>query len=357
VFGIPTSLDGIDSYDLLPLPARRELSLRAQTPTESARSEDESVASFYTRHFGPATVDLIAAPLLGGIHAGDVSRLSVQAVAPRLVDAVSTGSLWRSAAPPAHGGDGLFRALEGGMSEIVDAIALRFPPGSVRLNTDARRVSRSNDGWTIDYVDGRDHTTTSLAANAAIIATPAHAAAAILSNTDVELSALCAEVPYVSTASVALAWPRSSISHPLSGSGFVVAHELNRPRITACTWVSSKWEHRAPEGTTLLRAFLGGATDPDVLNLPDDALVGIATLELSAVLGITGPSLMSRVFRWPRAGAQHVVGHAQRLDRIDARLASLPQLFLSGSGFHSIGLPDCIADGRATAIKAIASLR
>ena len=99
----------------------------------------------------------------------------------------------------------------------------------------------------------------------------------------------------------------------------------------------------------LLRAFLGGASDPGAVELTDDALVDIATKDVSAVLRITGAPHLARVQRWPRAGAQHNVGHAARLSRVDERLAALPGLFVAGSGFHSIGVPDCVADGRAAA--------
>ena len=97
----------------------------------------------------------------------------------------------------------------------------------------------------------------------------------------------------------------------------------------------------------LFRAFLGGATDPSVLDETDDALVAIATRDLSSVLGISGPPQLMTVHRWRNAGAQHNVGHAARLDRMIRRLELLPGLFVAGSGFRSIGVPDCIADGRA----------
>ena len=105
----------------------------------------------------------------------------------------------------------------------------------------------------------------------------------------------------------------------------------------------------------LFRAFLGGATDPSVLDETDDALVAIATRDLSSVLGISGPPQLVTVHRWRNAGAQHNVGHAARLDRMTRRLELLPGLFVAGSGFRSIGVPDCIADGRAAGALAGAS--
>ena len=192
------------------------------------------------------------------------------------------------------------------------------------------------------------------AARAVILAAPAHAAARLLAATDAPLAALCSEVPYVSTVSVALAWPRASVDHPLAGSGFVVARQHSELRISACTWVSSKWSDRARPGMVLLRAFLGGASDADAIDLADAALVDIATEDISSVLRISAAPHFVRVQRWPRAGAQHNVGHAARLARVEQRLETLPGLFVAGSGFHSIGVPDCVADGRAAAARAAA---
>jgi oxygen-dependent protoporphyrinogen oxidase len=164
-------------------------------------------------------------------------------------------------------------------------------------------------------------------------------------------------VPYVSTVSVALAWPRSSVLHPLAGTGFVVARRQSDARITACTWVSSKWDGRAPEGTALLRAFLGGAHDPDVTTLTDDALIAIVRTDLGRVLGIAGAPLLSRVYRWPNAGAQHTVGHLDRVETIERCLARHGGVFVAGSGFRAVGIPDCVADARRVAGEAAEYLR
>jgi oxygen-dependent protoporphyrinogen oxidase len=98
-----------------------------------------------------------------------------------------------------------------------------------------------------------------------------------------------------------------------------------------------------------MRTFVGGARDPRALDRSDDALVGLSLAALTPLLGITGPPILTRVYRWERASAQHEVGHAARLVAIDRKLADKPGLFLTGSGFRGVGIPDCVADGRATA--------
>jgi oxygen-dependent protoporphyrinogen oxidase len=290
---------------------------------------------------------LIAEPLLGGIHAGTIEQLSMRALFPRLLEMEAHGSVLRSlrrTRQPAV--DGVFRSPAGGMMEIVSAIQQRLDPVSIRLDVRAAALRRSEDGWTVESDRDRH------GARAVILALPAHGAARLLESVDEEAARLCADVPYASTTSVTLAWPRHAIEHELAGSGFVVARVPGAPRIKACTWVSSKWTGRAPAGWALLRVFIGGAADPGAATLTDEELIATAVGDLSAPLGIRTPPALSRVHRWRDAGAQHNVGHLERVRRIENRLAATPGIIIAGSGFRSVGIPDCIADGRSAAAAA-----
>ncbi len=340
VLGIPTSLAALWRYDLLGWPARLRVALEPLVPGSSA--EDESVAAFFRRRFGAATVGLIAEPLLGGIHAGDVEQLSMRSVFPRLMAAArQRGGIARNLAGVPRGADtGMFRALRGGMADLVAAIERALPRGAVRTSSAAATIARHGSGWTVTA--GADR----IDASAVILSSPAHAVASLLRPLDAEAARLCDTVPYVSTTSVALGWKRRDVSHPLAGSGFVVARRHNNARITACTWVSSKWEHRAPPDHVLLRAFAGGAHDPGAVDLDDQALIDMAVRDLAPLLGISAAPLLTRVFRAQNAGAQHLVGHAARIAALARRIATVPGLFVAGSGFESIGIPDCVANGR-----------
>jgi protoporphyrinogen/coproporphyrinogen III oxidase len=351
VLGLPTSLGAVARYDLLDWTARARLALEPMMPRQDRA--DESVASFFRRRFGRAAVDLIAEPLLGGIHAGDVEARSMLSLFPWLVEAerMAGGVLRNLAArtPPASGGP--FRALRAGMGELVDALVAALPPGSVRAHATVARLEKATASWRVtaagEVVD----------AAAVIVTTPAHAAVRLVAPVDDHAARLWSAVPYVSTACVALGWRRSDVAHPLAGSGFVVARRYNRLRITACTWVSSKWEGRAPPDHVLLRAFIGGAHDPRAVDLEDEALAAIAVRDVSTTLDITTPPMLVRVFRARNAGAQHTVGHRERTAELSARLRALPGLFAAGSGFEAIGIPDCIRHGRLTAAAAAEYVR
>lgn len=347
LLGIPSSWRSLASYTLLPPLSRARLAFEPFIPTQNAGG-DESIAGFFSRRFGSATVDRLAQPLLGGIHAGDVHALSVRALFPRLVEAErSDGVLrWARRTAKARTAEGAFRSLPGGMSDLVHAIEKRIPAGAVRLGEAVRRLESADHAWSLTT------DTSTVSARAVILACPASVAGSLLAPIDREAADLCAAVRYVSTVSVALAWPRAAVGHPLEGSGFVVVRATNTLRITACTWVSSKWDHRAPAGHVLLRAYVGGAHDPEAVDLGDDEMIDVVVRELSAILSIAVPPELARVFRWKQAGAQHTIGHTARIGELERVLSRHQGLFVTGSGFRSIGIPDCIADGRAVAAEA-----
>ena len=352
LLGIPLTWQALLKYDLLPWPARLRMAMEPLVPPRQSQ-DDESIGSFFRRRFGRATVDLIAQPLLGGIHAGEIEQLSMRALFPRLLEAERTDGhvlKMRQAQARAEGPNHVaseagFRSLRDGMTTLVRALESSLPSDAIRYGSAAERIEPGPEGWRVTAANA------SFDARAVVIAAPAFVAAKLFEPIDAEAARLCAEVPYVSTASVALAWPRTAIAHPLTGTGFVVARRASDVRITACTWVSSKWEHRAPEQFALLRAFIGGAHDPDVVDLEDQELARIARTDLERVLGISASPVLTRVYRWRRAGAQHNVGQRARMDAIERRLAQHPGLLVAGSGFRSVGIPDCIADARAVVAR------
>jgi oxygen-dependent protoporphyrinogen oxidase len=234
---------------------------------------------------------------------------------------------------------------------MVDALVRAIGDAHIRTNADVMLVRRaSSHGFVVNTASGE-----SLHARAVVLATPAYVTSSLVKGMDDDLSRACGEVRYASAATVALAFQRAAVAHPLNGSGFVVPR-VEGTGLLAASWLSSKWPHRAPDGRVLLRTFVGGARDPQALDRSDAELVTLSMTALRALLGIRGEPLFTRVYRWPRANAQHEVGHLDRLAGIERALARHPGLFVTGSGFRGVGIPDCVADGRATAKQVAAWL-
>jgi protoporphyrinogen/coproporphyrinogen III oxidase len=346
--GFPLRFGALAGASLFSVGGRLRMAAEMFVPRRDDHGDaDESIAAFVRRRFGDEAVDYLAEPLLAGIHAGDAERLSMRALFPRLLEAErQAGSVLRSfrALRITPSPRGAFVSLPGGTGELVSAVTAALKPGTLTLGARVHELRRTGA-----YVVSSD--AGSVDARAVVLATPAYVSAALLRKFDASLAALCDQVPYASTATVALGYRRDQVAHPLRGTGFVVPR-VERMALMAGTWVSSKWPGRAPADHVLLRGFVGGGRDPHRLDRSDDELVALVREELSDLLGIHGEPVITRLFRWTRQSPQYEVGHLQRVAAIDARLSAIPGLFVAGSGFRAIGIPDCISDGRATAARA-----
>lgn len=349
--GLPTRIQPLLSSPLFSWAAKLRMGAEVLLPANV--HDDESIGAFIRRRFGDQAREYLAEPLLAGIHAGDVDRLSVHALFPVLVEAERThGSVLRALAKRQRPtpSQSAFVSLPGGMNDLVSSLLARLDPSTIHYRASA--VGITADGpYTIRF-EAREP----IRARAVIVAAPAWSAADLIESIDPQLASLCREIPYVSSATVSFGLRREQVRHTLNGHGFVVPSS-ERHAVMAATWASSKWPHRAPAGHVLIRAFVGGALDPEILDQSDGAVADAALADLAERLGITGPPIVTRVYRWPRASAQYHVGHLARVRSIDERLSRLPGLFLTGSAYRGTGIPDTIADARATAAKVARFLR
>lgn len=340
------------------------------------RDGDVALGAFVRQHLGREAFERIVEPLMAGIYAGDGEQLSLKATFPRLLELEREhGSLIRGllARRPAltpgpsptlrgrGGGEGFHRwsgfvTLRQGLGQLVEALVAHLDQVELHTGQPVQRLRpRTADGWRwpgyeIALADGRV-----LPADAVVLATPAYVAADLLAELAPGLAQCLRAIPYVSTATVSLAFRRNDIHRPLDGYGFVVPRLENRP-LLACTWTSSKFPHRAPEGFVLLRCFLGRAGQEEVVWLDDEALLRLIQAELYDLLGIQAEPSLVRIFRWPRAMPQYVLGHLERLEAIRAHLARLPGLYLTGSAYGGVGLPDGIRAGAETAAAVLGAL-
>jgi len=321
----------------LVLPRRRE-------------SGDESLAAFVRRRLGSEALERVADPLVGGIYTADPERLSLAATMPRFLELErrhrsvvlglrSTTTVARGSAGARYG---LFVAPADGLGSLVEAAARPLPEGVVRLRTPAEPLAREGDRWRVAAGGQR------FDADAVVVATPAFTAAAVLGAIDDVLARALAGIEYASSATVTLGFRAPDVAHALVGFGFVVPFSEGRP-LLACTFASRKYPGRAPEGHELLRAFVGGARRPDLVELDDTTLVRTVRDELRGLLGITADPMLVRVDRHRRAMPQYAVGHLDRVDAIEARVAALPGLALAGAAYRGVGIPDCIHSGELAA--------
>lgn len=366
---IPTKIMPLALSSLITLRGKLRMALELFIPKKKEKG-DESLGDFVRRRLGKEALDKIAEPLVAGVHAGDPETMSIRSSFPKFVQleeehgSLIRGMLKRMASmrkskasapkPDKRQANGpkvtMFMTLKGGLSEMIDTLTsslLKFKNTSITANETVTGIVKEGNSYEVRLADNN-----SIKADAVIIAAPAYAASSLLSGLDPELSQKLLTIPYVSTATVSIAFKRSDIKHPLNGFGFVVPRAEKR-RIMAATWTSVKFKYRSPEDSVLIRCFVGGAKNSELVDLSDEEMARMVREELKDIMGIDAKPVVTRVYRWKLSMPQYTIGHEERVNWIEERISKLPGLYVTGSAYHGIGISDSVRNGEVVAKKAL----
>jgi protoporphyrinogen/coproporphyrinogen III oxidase len=361
-------------------------------------AEDESIEQFVVRRLGREMYERLVEPLLSGISAGDGARLSMRAMFPQLMEyeakygGLVRGMLavkseqrqqtqrrqeqreqgqrndeGREAAKGATANSSAtrfgFLSFPEGLQELVSAVERevrrRDPAGTriaIRNGARVERIERVQEatgtaaGYRVLLANGE-----SVAADAVIMATAGYVSAAALRGVDEQLAALLREIEYASTVTISVAYPAAAVPRTLDATGYVSPRALKRD-VLACTWVSSKFLGRAPQGHALFRLFLGGAGRGSFAERSDADLLEVVRREMREIMGITADPELVQINRFDRAMPQYNVGHLERVARIQAQAARNPGLALAGAASGGVGIPDCVRSGERAAATVLAWL-
>jgi oxygen-dependent protoporphyrinogen oxidase len=338
---------------------------------------DETLAEFVRRRLGSECLDKIAEPLMSGIYNAEADKQSLLATFPRFREleaqhgSVTKGMLASQrarkaaaqAAPPGTASNNgatksngsaptpgqppskplsAFVSFQDGIEELVTVLVSRLT-GDMRLRAAVAGIEQAGTGYVVRLATGEE-----IAARAVVLATPAFVSADIVRPLAPGAAELLGGIRYVSTGTISFGFRAGEAPNPLNGYGLVVPASARRP-INAITLSSVKFEQRAPEGYILLRAFFGGSRSPQSMELDDETLIATVRGELAQFLGIRAEPLFHRIYRWRRSNPQYDVGHLERIQAIEAALP--PGLYVTGSAYRGVGIPDCIKQGQDTARK------
>ncbi len=351
----PTSLWPLVRSPLFSLAGKLRMGLDLVLPRRRDGA-DESLADFVRRRLGREALERVADPLASGIYTGDPDELSLRATMPRFAEmearhrSLILGLRRRASEAKGVAGAryGLFLSHRDGMGALADALAARIPERSIHLRTAVDAIARTPDGWRLR---ARDRT---LDADAVVLACPARVAASLVRPHDAGAATALDAIPHASSAVVTLGVRTADLPRGLPGFGFVVPAVDGRD-VLACTFSSRKWPGRAPDGSDLVRVFVGGVRRPELVARDDAALIAIARRELARFLDLRAAPLFARVDRWIAAMPQYTLGHEARVREIETRLARVPGLALAGNAYHGVGIPDCVRSGE-TAADAVSAL-
>lgn len=328
-------------------------------------AEDESLASFATRRLGQEAYERLVQPLISGIYTADPEKLSMMAALPQFVEMERrhggvAKALRRGAGKKEDRGSSgarynRFVTPRDGLDTFIQRLAGRLPPGCVRLGVTVEKLARTGDGrWRLLLVEGGQRREETF--DGVIVATPAFVAADLLRNVDPLLAELLEGIPYAGASIAVTAYRREQIAHPLNGFGCVAPLVENR-KLLSLSFSSVKFPGRVPAGTILLRAFVGGACQPQLLELSDAELTSLVQQELQELLGAQGDPLFCDIIRWRRTMPQYHVGHIDRVQAMERQAESLPRLELAGNAYRGVGIPFCIRSGEAAAQRLVEALR
>jgi len=335
--------------DIFSITGKARMAADLLLPRKSTNG-DESLASFVRRRLGTEALERMAQPMVGGIYTADPETLSLRATLPRFLEMEREHrslilAMLRQGRAQKVGTSGarysLFLTFDQGMQVLVDALAQQVK-ADIRLNTRVVRLKHDGSGWTITTSKGV------INADAICVALPAYLAASLLDNVNERLADKLRQIKYASTATINFAYRRAAITHPLNGFGFVVPFVEKRSLI-ACTFSSVKFSGRAPEGHVLLRAFAGGALQPEIFALDEGEMRVRVESDLRELLGITEEPLFVEVAKWKDSMPQYEVGHLEQVNAIEKLAGEIPGLTLAGNAYRGAGIPDCIRSGETAA--------
>lgn len=299
-------------------------------------TEDRSVGGFLRERFGDELVDRIVGPLVGGINAGDVDRMSLMAVTPQLADAAAVGGSLtdelRRRMPTVATGP-VFHGLRDGTRTLVDTLVDRLRERGAELTTAAT-------AGTADPAR--------LGADLVVLATPAATAAHLLSPLSPRAAEDLASIETASVALVTLVFDGEQVGVPDDASGLLVPRDAGL-FLAAASWGSTKWAHWNDGRHVVVRASAGHRGDQRITSMSDDEIVAALLADLSDAAGITAAPLGARVSRWTDGFPQYDVGHLELVDHIEARLRedTGDHVRVAGAAYRGLGIPACIRQGRA----------
>nr|WP_238942029.1 protoporphyrinogen oxidase [Bacillus sp. REN10] len=356
VMGIPTQIAPFITTGLFSIPGKVRAAADFILP-KSDPQNDQSLGHFFRRRLGDEVVENLIEPLLSGIYAGDIDKLSLMSTFPQFYQveqkyrSLVLGMKKTTPAPPKQAGTakkkGIFMTVTNGLEALVEAIEQKLNKGSVLKGTRVGAIERKpNGGYVLTLNSG-----SIIQADSVVVTTPHFTLSAMMPQ--YRFFDGLKEMPATSVATVAMAFPEAAITKDIDGTGFVVSRNSDYT-ITACTWTHKKWPHTTPDGKVLLRCYVGRAGDETVVDLSDAEIERIVLEDLNKTMNIKAKPEFTIVSRWKKAMPQYTVGHKQRMNEMYQQVEKeLPGLFIAGSSFEGLGLPDCIDQGEAAVRKVL----
>ncbi|KMK96857.1 protoporphyrinogen oxidase [Rossellomorea marisflavi] len=351
IVGIPTQIAPFVTTNLFSLTGKMRAAADFLLP-RSQMTEDQSLGTFFRRRMGDEVVDHLIEPLLTGIFAGDIDQMSLMSTFPQFYEleqkhrSLIAGIKKNSQKETSEGG---FLTFTGGLQSMIDALEAKIEPGTVYKSMKATHIRKEDKGYSVTFANG------SIECDAIILAAPHHVVQRLLPQE--EYLEFLKEMPATSVATVAMGFDNDAIKQKRDGTEFLVSRNSDFS-LTAAAWTHRKWPHTAPTGKALIRSYLGKPGDEAIVDLSDDQIEQIVIEDLNKIVELKAKPEFTIVSRYKQSMPQYTVGHRDRIREM-ARKAeeSIPGIFITGSSFEGLSIPDCVVQGEAAVEKTLQFLQ
>jgi protoporphyrinogen/coproporphyrinogen III oxidase len=347
---IPMTPQALMASSLLGLKSRAKIVSEPFKRTKPPTKE-ESVADFVRRKFGHEILEYLVAPFVSGVYAGDPEKLSLKAAFPTLEEwereygSVLRGAMKSRPDKEKRNGPPPLCSFRDGVGALAGAIAGRLGD-SARVGAKVASVGRSANYQVCVEDGGRNEM---LEAAAVVVATPAYTAGHIAAQVSSPLTHMLSGVAYAPVAVVACGYYDRQIAEKLDGFGFLVPRS-EKVRTLGTVWNSSLFAGRAPAGSVAITSFIGGATDPRIVERSEDEIAAIVQDENARILQISGSPVASAVWKYPKALPQYNLGHGHVVEAIRDGERANPGLFFCGNYLEGPSLGKCVETANQTAL-------
>ncbi len=344
---VPQNPKKILASDLVSLPAKlRVLADLWKKP----RREEQSVAEWAAYRFGPSLLPFVDA-VLTGTYAGDLNRLSIDAVFPGIREvelakgSVIRGLLQKRKAARSKGGAAPKKRLPAmisfpqGMGRLPEALA---KDREILCSAEVTAVHKREDGWEVRTE------AQSYRARTVVLALSVNQSLSLLQGSSGLTSEKppLASIPEARIVTVAMGFD-SSAQIPF-GFGYLAPEQEKRFALGAL-FSTHMFPGRAPTGHVLLEALVGGRRHPEKLDLDDDTLVQKAYDDIRQLIPLPSPPVFTRVLRSDHGIPQLEIGYPALLSWRNRLVENNRGLYVCGFGWEGIGINDMTKSARTVA--------
>lgn len=352
MMGIPTEIGPFIHSKLFSFKGKARAAFDLLLPRQSRKNQDISLGYFFRKRLGDEVVEHLIEPLLSGIYSGDIDELSLMSTFPQFFEVEQKYrslilGMKKKKPKTTEKQESAFVTLRNGLESLVAKVEELLPAASIRKRTAVDKIKKKRDGYELQLESGEKRYFD------AIVITSPHTSVRHMLR-DYSFVHILTDYPVTSVANVAMAFEEEQVKFDYDGTGFVVSRKTD-VTITACTWTNRKWPHTTPKGKVLLRGYVGRPGQTDIVDVEDEEMTEVVLQDLKKIMKIEGKPLFHIITRWKHAMPQYTVGHKFRIDALKSNLEiDLPGVFLAGSSFEGVGIPDCIQQAKQAVEKVIA---